>query len=108
MLEPRLAHGLVNAVAVIIIACPCALGLATPMAVMVGTGKGAQNGILFRNAEAISLTIEPTPKGVRVIETSKDPTVALLIQAHAAVVSAFLESGHGEMRRDHPVPAPAP
>ena len=51
--EPALAYGLVNAVAVLIIACPCALGLATPMSIMVGTGKGAQNGILIRNAEAL-------------------------------------------------------
>jgi len=51
--EPALAYGLVNAVAVLIIACPCALGLATPMAIMVGTGKGAQNGILIKNAEAL-------------------------------------------------------
>jgi Cu+-exporting ATPase len=51
--EPRLAHALVNAVAVLIIACPCALGLATPMAIMVGTGRGATAGVLFRNAEAI-------------------------------------------------------
>ncbi len=51
--EPRLAHALVNAVAVLIIACPCALGLATPMAVMVGAGRGARAGILFRNAEAL-------------------------------------------------------
>jgi len=53
--EPRLAHALVNAIAVLIIACPCSLGLATPMSIMVATGKGATMGILFRNAEAIEL-----------------------------------------------------
>ena len=51
--EPRLAHALVNAVAVLIIACPCALGLATPMAVMVATGRGALAGVLIRSAEAL-------------------------------------------------------
>ena len=51
--EPRLAHALVNAVAVLIIACPCALGLATPMSIMVAMGRGATAGVLFRNAEAI-------------------------------------------------------
>ena len=59
--EPRLAYGLVNAVAVLIIACPCALGLATPMSIMVATGKGAQSGVLFKNAEAIEV--------LRVIDT---------------------------------------
>ncbi len=51
--EPRLAHALVNAVAVLIIACPCALGLATPIAIMVGTGRGAHAGVLIKNAEAL-------------------------------------------------------
>jgi Cu+-exporting ATPase len=51
--EPRLAYALVNAVAVLIIACPCALGLATPMSIMVATGRGAQVGVLIRNAEAL-------------------------------------------------------
>lgn len=51
--EPRLAHALVSAVSVLIVACPCALGLATPMAVMVGMGRGARAGILFRNAEVL-------------------------------------------------------
>ena len=53
--EPRFAHALINAVAVLIIACPCALGLATPMSIMVATGKGATMGVLFKNAEAVEV-----------------------------------------------------
>jgi len=53
--EPRMAHALINAVAVLIIACPCALGLATPMSIMVATGKGASVGVLFKDAEAIEV-----------------------------------------------------
>ncbi|HKI17342.1 MAG TPA: heavy metal translocating P-type ATPase, partial [Isosphaeraceae bacterium] len=53
--EPRMAHALVNAVAVLIIACPCALGLATPMSIMVATGRGAAAGVLVKNAEALEI-----------------------------------------------------
>jgi Cu+-exporting ATPase len=53
--EPRLAHAIVNSVAVLIIACPCALGLATPMSIMVGTGRGATAGVLIKNAEALEV-----------------------------------------------------
>ena len=53
--QPPMAYAIVNAVAVLIIACPCALGLATPMSIMVGTGKGAQNGVLIKNAEALEI-----------------------------------------------------
>ncbi len=53
--EPRFAHALLNAVAVLIIACPCALGLATPMSIMVGTGRGATAGVLIRNAAALEM-----------------------------------------------------
>jgi Cu+-exporting ATPase len=53
--DPKLVHAIVNAVAVMIVACPCALGLATPMSIMVATGRGAQIGVLFKNAESIEL-----------------------------------------------------
>jgi len=53
--EPQMAHAIINAVAVLIIACPCALGLATPMSIMVGTGRGALNGVLIKNAEALEV-----------------------------------------------------
>jgi P-type Cu+ transporter len=58
--EPRLAYALVNAIAVLIIACPCALGLATPMSIMVGTGRGAEAGVLFRSAEALEVMEQVT------------------------------------------------
>src|SRR4029077_4002078 len=53
--QPRFAYALVNAVAVLIIACPCALGLATPMSIMVGIGRGASAGVLIKNAEALEV-----------------------------------------------------
>ncbi|MDA2915153.1 HAD-IC family P-type ATPase, partial [Acidobacteriia bacterium AH_259_A11_L15] len=53
--QPRLAHALLAAVAVLIIACPCALGLATPISIMVGTGRGAHAGVLIKNAEALEV-----------------------------------------------------
>lgn len=53
--EPRMSHAIINAVAVLIIACPCALGLATPMSIMVATGRGARSGVLFKNAESIEI-----------------------------------------------------
>jgi P-type Cu+ transporter len=68
--EPRLAHGLVNAVAVLIIACPCALGLATPMSIMVGTGRGAEVGVLFSNAEALEIL-----EGVTTVVVDKTGTL---------------------------------
>jgi Cu+-exporting ATPase len=68
--EPRLAHALVNAVAVLIIACPCALGLATPMSIMVGTGRGAEAGVLFSNAEALEIL-----EGVTTVVVDKTGTL---------------------------------
>ncbi|WP_158210437.1 heavy metal translocating P-type ATPase [Myroides phaeus] len=68
--EPKLAFAFVNALAVLIIACPCALGLATPMSIMVGIGKGAQNGILIKNAEALE-----TANTIDVVITDKTGTL---------------------------------
>ena len=99
--EPGMAYGLVNAVAVLIIACPCALGLATPMSIMVATGKGATSGVLFRNAEAIeilrkvnTLVIDKTgtltegkPKVVSVVTDSVDENTLLRYAASVEVGS---------------------
>jgi hypothetical protein len=63
---------------------------------------------LFGQAKKITMEIKPTAKGVEVRETSEDPWTVQLIQAHAAVVSAFIENGHREVRKNHPVPAPKP
>ena len=70
--EPRLAHALVSAVAVLIIACPCALGLATPMSIMVGTGRGATAGVLIKNAEALECM-----EGVDTLVVDKTGTLTL-------------------------------
>jgi Cu+-exporting ATPase len=81
--EPRMAFAIINAVAVLIIACPCALGLATPMSVMVATGKGASAGVLFRNAEAIE-----TMRKVDTLVVDKTGTLTLgkprLVNVNAA------------------------
>jgi Cu+-exporting ATPase len=87
--EPRLAHALVNAVAVLIIACPCALGLATPMSIMVGTGRGAEAGVLFRNAEALELLEQVTTLVV-------DKT-GTLTEGKPSVATIALEGGIDEL-----------
>jgi P-type Cu+ transporter len=86
--EPRLAHALVNAVAVLIIACPCALGLATPMSIMVATGKAAQNGVLFKNAEAIEI--------MRKVDTLVVDKTGTLTEGKPRVVSIVAHEGLDE------------
>lgn len=83
--DPAMTYGLINAVAVLIIACPCALGLATPMSIMVATGKGASAGILFRNAEAIE-----TLRKVDVLVVDKTGT---LTEGKPRLVSVVSEPG---------------
>jgi P-type Cu+ transporter len=86
--EPRLAHALINAVAVLIIACPCALGLATPMSIMVGIGRGATMGVLFKNATALE-----TLRNVDTIVVDKTGT---LTEGKPRVVSIVAVSGLAE------------
>jgi Cu+-exporting ATPase len=86
--EPRLAHALVNAVAVLIIACPCALGLATPMSIMVGTGRGAEAGVLIRNAEALE-----TLEKITTLVVDKTGT---LTEGKPRLVTVDPENGIGE------------
>ncbi|HEX3281710.1 MAG TPA: heavy metal translocating P-type ATPase [Pyrinomonadaceae bacterium] len=86
--EPRLAHGLVTAIAVLIIACPCALGLATPMSIMVASGKGAETGVLFKNAEAIEV--------LRQIDTLVVDKTGTLTEGRPKVVSLIALSGFDE------------
>jgi P-type Cu+ transporter len=106
--EPRLVYAIVNAVAVLIIACPCALGLATPMSVMVAAGKGATAGVLFRNAEAIEVL-----RTVDTLVVDKTGTLTLGRPELASVVTSvgFDENellrlvGSVEMASEHPLAA---
>jgi Cu+-exporting ATPase len=86
--EPRLAHALVNAVAVLIIACPCALGLATPMSIMVGTGRGATAGVLIKNAEAL--------EAMEKVDTLVVDKTGTLTEGKPRVVSVVAADGRDE------------
>ena len=86
--EPRMAHALINAVAVLIIACPCALGLATPMSIMVAMGKGATMGVLFKNAEAI--------ESLRKVDTLVVDKTGTLTEGKPRLVSVKPASGFQE------------
>ena len=87
--SPRLAHALVNAVAVLIIACPCALGLATPMSIMVAMGRGATEGVLFRDAEAIEL--------LRMVDTLVVDKTGTLTEGKPKLVSIAAAPGRPEV-----------
>jgi Cu+-exporting ATPase len=86
--EPRMAYALINGVAVLIIACPCALGLATPMSIMVATGKAATVGVLFRNAEAIEL--------MRDVDTLVVDKTGTLTEGRPRLVRVVAAEGHEE------------
>ncbi len=86
--SPRMAHALISAVAVLIVACPCALGLATPMSIMVATGKGATMGVLFKNAEAIEV--------LRKVDTLVVDKTGTLTEGKPKLVSVVAESGFEE------------
>jgi Cu+-exporting ATPase len=88
--SPRLAHALVNAVAVLIIACPCALGLATPMSIMVAMGRGATSGVLFRDAEAIEV--------MRAVDTLVVDKTGTLTEGKPRLVSVVAAPGQDEAR----------
>jgi len=104
--EPRMAHGLVNAVAVLIIACPCALGLATPMSIMVGTGRGAQAGVLIRNAEALE-TLEKVDRLVvdktGTLTEGKPKLVAVIPAAGQDESELLLLASSLEKGSEHPL-----
>ena len=89
--EPRMAYALVNAVAVLIIACPCALGLATPMSVMVGTGRGATAGVLIRNAEALEI--------LEKVDTLVIDKTGTLTEGKPRVVSVAAEANESDLIR---------
>jgi Cu+-exporting ATPase len=88
--EPAMAYALINSVAVLIIACPCALGLATPMSIMVASGKGAQSGVLFRNAEAI--------EALQQIDTLVADKTGTLTEGKPAVETIITAAGFSRMQ----------
>ena len=106
--EPRLTYGLIAAVSVLIIACPCALGLATPMSIMVGVGRGAQSGVLIKNAEALerlekvdTLVVDKTGT-----LTEGKPSVVAIKTAHAADETELLRlTASLERSSEHPLAA---
>jgi P-type Cu+ transporter len=106
--QPRYAHALVNAVAVLIIACPCALGLATPMSIMVGTGRGAGEGILVRNAEALETLEKVTTLVVDKTGTLTEgkPRVSTVIAAEGTDELQLLQAMASlEKASEHPLAA---
>jgi Cu+-exporting ATPase len=104
--SPRLSHAIINAVAVLIIACPCALGLATPMSIMVGVGRGARAGVLVRNAEAIeqmekvrTLVVDKTGT-----LTEGKPVLTDVIAAHGFKENDIIELAAAvERHSEHPI-----
>jgi Cu+-exporting ATPase len=106
--EPRFAHAIVNAVAVLIIACPCALGLATPMSVMVGIGRGAQAGVLIRNAEAMEVMEKVTTVVVDKTGTLTEgkPRLTQVIPANGVTEDELLLTAASvEQNSEHPLAA---
>ena len=106
--QPRFAHAIVNAVAVLIIACPCALGLATPMSVMVGIGRGAQAGILIRNAEAIEILERVTTVVVDKTGTLTEgkPRLAQIVPVNGVTEDELLLAAASvEQNSEHPLAA---
>jgi Cu+-exporting ATPase len=106
--EPRLAHAIVNAVAVLIIACPCALGLATPMSVMVGVGRGAHTGVLVKNAGALELMEKVTTLVVDKTGTLTEgkPRVTKVVAASDEGEDELLAAAaSAEQRSEHPLAA---
>jgi len=104
--EPRLAYALVNAVAVLIIACPCALGLATPISIMVASGRGAQMGVLFRNAEAIETlrTVDTLVLDKTGTLTQGQPALTQVIELGEFSQEAVLACAAGlERSSEHPL-----
>jgi Cu+-exporting ATPase len=105
--EPRMAHAIVNAVAVLIIACPCALGLATPMSIMVATGKGAAFGVLFKNAEAIEVMRKVDTLVVDKTGTLTEgrPRVVAIETANGGEASLLKLAASLEQGSEHPLAA---
>jgi Cu+-exporting ATPase len=106
--EPRMAYAIINAVAVLIIACPCALGLATPMSIMVATGKGAHVGVLFKDAQAIEVLREVDTLVVDKTGTlteGKPKLVTILPGAGANEVELLRVAGSLERNSEHPLAA---